>query len=234
MVTRPVQRLTASEEQWRIERPAEVVAAPRAAPRHLEHLPETLVAPTEHGAADHLVGMTLPEVALRDDKGEPVRLDLLGDRAVLFFFPMVAPAGGGGAENASAVPGARGCTPEICAFRDIWANFRRHRVALVGVSTHGWEELAQVRRQLRLPFPLLSDEEGRARLAMGLPCFEVGDTVYLQRLTLVAVEGTVTQMFHPVFLPGAHPYQVLAEVQALDPGPLAAGSSLGSDLPREA
>lgn len=220
MAIRPA-RLFVSPEERRGSEPLGELAptSGRLGAGRLDDIPARLIAPPEEGGADHLIGMTLPELALLDDAGASARLDLLGPRAVLFFFPKIVPAGDPSPDGWNSVPGARGCTPEACGFRDIWANFRRHQVTLVGVSVQSPQELARARRQLHLPFPLLSDEHGRARTALRVPCFEVAGVTYLQRLTLLAIDGTVRRVFHPVFLPGAHPYQVLAEVQALDPIP---------------
>jgi peroxiredoxin len=167
-------------------------------------LPDDLPEPVDDGAADHLWGRLLPPVALPATDGCVVRLDELPGRSVVFAYPRTGrpgeqPPGGEAAWNA--IPGARGCTPEACSFRDEIDRFRELGVRVFGVSTQDGEYQREAVERLRLSYPLLSDERLEFTRALELPTFEVDGMTLIRRLTMIVVEGRIEDVVYPVFPP---------------------------------
>lgn len=175
----------------------------------------TLPAPLDDGAAAHLVGRALPDVTLPATDGTSVRLADIGGTAVLYFYPMTGAPGIALPEDWDAIPGARGCTPQSCAFRDHFAELRQAGAqAVFGVSMQGPDEQREAQARLGLPFPLLSDAEGALAGALDLPTFEAGGRRLHKRLTLIARDGVVATFFYPVFPPDRNADDVLAWLRA--------------------
>lgn len=159
-------------------------------------------APADDGAARRLPGLRVPSIPLAATDGDAVDLSALPGRAVVYAYPRTSPPGGAGIEGWDAIPGARGCTPQSCAFRDHFAELRALGVSrLFGLSTQDTAYQREAAERLRLPFPLLSDERLRLARAMRLPTFEAGGATLLKRLTLVLRDGLVEHVFYPVFPP---------------------------------
>lgn len=170
----------------------------------LQRLPPDLPVPEDNGAADHLRGASLPDVALLSTGGEEVRLDTLSTRTVVFAFPRTGRPGEaalGGDEAWNAIPGARGCTPHACGFRDEHARFEALGVRVLGLSTQDIDYQREAVERLHLPYPLLSDEDLALTRALRLPTFEVEGTTLLKRLTLFLGEGAIEDVIYPVFPP---------------------------------
>jgi peroxiredoxin len=180
-------------------------------------LPADLPVPEDDGAADHLPGLALPAVALPSTAGGAVSLDRLGqDRppTVLYVYPMTGKPGADLPEGWDAIPGARGCTPESCAFRDHYADLAAAGADVYGLSTQSTEDQAEAADRLHLPFPLLSDEDVQlAQPPLRLPAFEAGGRQRYRRLTLVISRGRIEHVFYPVFPPDTHAAEVLAWLQ---------------------
>jgi peroxiredoxin len=174
-------------------------------------LPSDLPEPTDDGEADHLPGAALPPVALSATDGSEVRPDGLEGRTVLYCYPMTGrPDEEVVPEDWAEIPGARGCTPESCAFRDHHAELTAAGADRVyGLSVGTVEHQREARDRLSLPFELLSDAELEFATAVELPTFEAGGRRYLERLTLVVDDGTVEHVFYPVFPPDEHAEEVL-------------------------
>lgn len=169
-------------------------------------LPDDLPVPEDDGAADHLPGTAVPAVALTADDGSSVRLDELGGRAVVFAYPRTGRPGEpslGGDEAWDAIPGARGCTPEVCGVRDSVGRFAAFGVRVFGLSTQSVADQAEAVARLGLTYPLLSDEGLSFTRALRLPTFEVEGVVLLRRLTLFLRDGVVERVQYPVFPPDA-------------------------------
>jgi peroxiredoxin len=173
-------------------------------------LPADLPAPVDDGAADGLPGAPMPAVALPSTDGATVRLDQLGPtRTVLYAYPMTGTPGVDPPDGWDAIPGARGCTPESCAFRDHHAELQRAGAAVYGISTQPTDVQREAAQRLHLPFALLSDAEHALGDALGLPAMEVEGTRMLKRLTLVVRDGRIEHVFYPVFPPDGHAEEVL-------------------------
>ena len=179
-------------------------------------LPDDLPEPTDDGAADHLPGARLPSVSLPATDGPSVDLSTLAGRVVCYCYPMTGrPDRDVVPDGWSEIPGARGCTPESCGFRDHYRDLVDRGVDHVyGLSVGSTAHQREARDRLGLPYELLSDEAGRFAAALGLPTFSVAGETYLKRLTVVADEGQITRIFYPVFPPDEHAAEVLDWVAA--------------------
>ena len=167
-------------------------------------LPDDLPVPEDDGAAHHLKGANLPPVALPATDGSTVRLDELAWRSVVFAYPRTGRPGEeppGGETGWNAIPGARGCTPEACSFRDEMARFREAGVRVFGLSTQDTDYQREAVERLRLTYPLLSDERLELARALDLPTFDVDGVTLIRRLTLIVSDGRIEDVVYPVFPP---------------------------------
>jgi peroxiredoxin len=173
-------------------------------------LPDDLPVPEDDGAARHLPGAAVPPIALQATTGETVRLDRLPGRTVLFAYPRTGRPDAELPPGWDAIPGARGCTPETCAFRDAHSRFTEQGARVLALSTQDPAYQRELAERLHLPFPVLSDERLELTHALGLPTFETSGWTLLKRLTLVIDDGRVGHVFYPVFPPDRHAAEVLA------------------------
>ena len=173
-------------------------------------LPDDLPAPDDDGAADHLVGRSLPDLSLPSTGGKIVALDRLPGTAVFYVYPMTGRPGRALPEGWEQFPGARGCTPQSCAFRDHHAQFEQLRVNVYGISTQDPAEQQEAADRLGLPFPLLSDSEFQLRNTLQLPTFTLEGVDRYKRLTLITNQGKIDHVFYPVFPPNQNAEDVLA------------------------
>jgi peroxiredoxin len=167
-------------------------------------LPDDLPVPQDDGATDHLRGLALPPVALPSTDGEPVRLDALDGVSVVFAYPRTGRPGEeppGGEQGWNAIPGARGCTPEACSFRDERARFAERGARVFGLSTQDTDYQREAVERLHLPYPLLSDAGLEFAEALRLPTFEAGGLTLIRRLTLIVRDGIIADVVYPVFPP---------------------------------
>jgi len=175
-------------------------------------LPDDLPAPLDDGAAAHLPGTAMPTERLPATTGELLDLPQLsaGRRLIVYTYPRTGRPGEAPlTPDWDLIPGARGCTPETCAFRDHHAEIRAAGAEVVGLSTQDTDYQREVAERLHLPFPLVSDAELALTNALRLPTFEVAGHTLLRRLTLVVLDGTVEHVWYPVFPPDRHAEQVL-------------------------
>jgi peroxiredoxin len=178
-------------------------------------LPAGLPVPVDDGAADHLPGMAVPSLVLPSTAGGP--LDLAAAAAgvlVLSCYPRTGRPGEDPLPGWDQIPGARGCTPQACAFRDHHAELAGLGARMLGLSTQTLEEQREAAGRLGLPYPLLSDPELRLADALGLPTFQVGPLRLYKRLTLVARRGRIEKAFYPVFPPDRNAAEVVAWLRA--------------------
>jgi len=179
-------------------------------------LPDGLPVPEDDGAADHLPGTGLPHLALPTTAGGTVRLDAPGPgRTVIYIYPLTGRPGTDLPAGWDAIPGARGCTPESCGFRDHHQDLIAAGAARVyGLSSQDTDYQREVVDRLGLPFPMLSDPERALAGALRLPTFEAGGMTLYKRLSLVVRDGTIEHVFYPVFPPGEHAAEVLTWLRA--------------------
>jgi peroxiredoxin/RimJ/RimL family protein N-acetyltransferase len=191
-----------------------VLWLPRGSAGPLHPLPEGLPVPVDDGAAGKLLGVTLPDGILSSSVGGGLRLASMQGRTVVYVYPRTAGATESIAASWNAIPGARGCSSEACAFRDHAADVAAAGARLVGLSTQSTDEQVEAAKRLHLPFPLLSDPTLRLAGAIGLPTFDHEGKTYLRRVTLVVDDGKITHVFYPVFPPDRHPEQVVSWLRA--------------------
>ncbi|HET7485583.1 MAG TPA: peroxiredoxin [Solirubrobacterales bacterium] len=173
-------------------------------------LPAGLPVPKDDGAADHLIGMALPEVRLPSTLGGTADLaELSRDRLVVYVYPRTGTPGEPSPPGWDDIPGARGCTPQSCAYRDSLAEFTSLGAAVFGISAQGPDEQREFAEREHIPFPLLGDSELRLRDTLRLPTFEVEGTTLYKRLTFIAEGGKVAKTFYPVFPPDRNAADVL-------------------------
>lgn len=175
----------------------------------LTELPPGLPVPTDDGACDHLLGAPLPPVALPSTAGGCVELAQVAGTAVVFCYPMTGRPGVPLPPGWDLIPGARGCTPQACAFRDAYSDIRRTGSAIYGVSTQDTGYQREAASRMHLPFALLSDSGEDFSRALRLPLLEVEGMRLIKRLTLIAVDGVIRKVFYPVFPPDRNAAEVL-------------------------
>jgi peroxiredoxin len=174
-------------------------------------LPTDLPVPEDDGAADRLAGTSVPELSLPSTRGGDADLAALaGERLVAYVYPRTGVPGQPSPAGWDDIPGARGCTPQSCAYRDSAAEIAARGAALVGISAQPPEEQREFAERERIPFPLLSDGGLQLATEIGLPTFEVEGTTLYRRLTFVAEAGRVVKVLYPVFPPDRDAATVLA------------------------
>jgi peroxiredoxin len=170
---------------------------------NLYALPEGLPVPSDDGACHHLRGLMLPSIGLRATSGARVDLSKEGQPwLVVYCYPRTGrpdqePLGGAAAWNA--IPGARGCTPQSCAYRDHHAELAALDATVYGLSTQDTEYQSEAVERLDLPFPLLSDVQLEFARTLRLPTFTFAGLALIKRLTLVARTGRIEEVLYPVF-----------------------------------
>jgi peroxiredoxin len=178
-------------------------------------LPPGIPAPQDDGAAKHLTGMKLPDMALPATDGKSVNLSTLKGRTVVYVYPRTGVPGVDLPPGWNDIPGARGCTPQSCGFRDHFGELKRLGVAqLYGLSTQDTTYQKEAVDRLHLPFAILSDEKLALTKAMKLPTFTTSGMTLLKRMALVTDDGQIANVFYPVFPPDKNAQDVIAWLQA--------------------
>ena|SRR5689334_10939078 len=169
-------------------------------------------APEDDGGARHLEGLAVPDLGLPATDGSTVSLSRLPGRTVVYAYPrMGRPGQIAVVDGWDEIPGARGCTPQSCAFRDHFAELKAAGAAQVfGLSTQDTAYQAEAVERLHLPFAILSDEKGALTKALRLPTFSAGNLTLLKRLAMVIDDGRISKVFYPVFPPDRNAGDVLA------------------------
>jgi peroxiredoxin len=174
-------------------------------------LPPDLPVPDDDGAAEHLTGLRLPAIALPSTSGRQVDLQALGRGwAVLYCYPRTGRPDEPGPPVWDAIPGARGCTPQACSYRDHHAELAALDARVFGISTQTTAYQQEMAERLHLPYEVLSDADFRLTDALRLPTFEAGGMRLLRRLTLLVLGDRIEACFYPVFPPDADADRVLA------------------------
>ena len=178
-------------------------------------LPDSLPVPQDDGAARHLRGTKLPDLALPATDGTAVNLSTLAGRTVVYVYPRTGVPGKLPADGWDAIPGARGCTPQSCSFRDHYAELKQLGVArVVGLSTNETAYQREAVERLHLPFAILSDADLRLTEALRLPTFTVAGMTLLKRMAWVIDDGVISHVFYPVFPPDRSAAGVIAWLQS--------------------
>ncbi len=162
-------------------------------------LPDNLPVPEDDGAADHLVGKKMPQINLLSTNGEVINVGKLSGLNVLFCYPMTGVPGVPLPPGWDDIPGARGCTPQACSYRDAYPKLSHSFTNIFGVSTQSNEYQKELHDRLELPYEILSDENFELQKSLNLPTFEVEGRKLLKRLTLIVSEGVIEKVHYPVF-----------------------------------
>ncbi len=175
----------------------------------LASLPDNLPVPLDDGAAAHLEGLPLPPVALPATDGRLIDPASLRGRQVIYIYPMTGRPGVPLPDGWDAIPGARGCTPQSCAFRDHHAELATLGTGVFGLSAQDSDDQREAHGRLHLPFPLLSDCAPQLKKALRLPTFVADGRELYRRLTLVTEDARILKVFYPVFPPDRNAQEVL-------------------------
>jgi peroxiredoxin len=175
----------------------------------IHEVPEGLPEPKDDGACDHLPGMKLPSVSLTSTSGDHIDLSALAGTTVVYCYPLTGRPDRKLPQGWDEIPGARGCTPQSCAFRDHHAELKDLGSRVFGLSAQSTAYQREAAERLNLPYGLLSDEDLEFAEALGLPTFEADGMILIKRLTLVIENGEILKAFYPVFPPGRNAEEVI-------------------------
>jgi peroxiredoxin len=174
-------------------------------------LPPDLPVPVDDGAADHLEGEAIPRLSLPSTAGEAIEVAAAArDTLVLYCYPRTGRPGEPLPVGWDEIPGARGCTPQSCAFRDHYAELERLGANVLGLSAQPLADQVEFAERVGLPYPILSDPGLELARTLRLPTFEVAGMRLYRRLTLIARAGTIVKVFYPVFPPDRNAGDVVA------------------------
>lgn len=177
---------------------------------NLSELPKDIAVPIDDGAAAHLPGLTLPQTALPATNGSTVDISSWAGLLVLYIYPMTGHPEVPLPDTWDVIPGARGCTPQACSFRDHYAELQALQAEVYGLSTQTTDYQFEAKQRLHLPFELLSDRALALKTSLKLPTFKVAGLELYKRLTLIARQGRIEKVFYPVFPPDRNAAEVLA------------------------
>jgi peroxiredoxin len=167
----------------------------------LTELPQNLPIPVDDGACDRLLGISLPSIALASTQGGSVDLSNISGLVVIYCYPMTGQPGIPLPDGWDEIPGARGCTPQSCAFRDHYRELTDLGAQVFGMSTQSTEYQIEAKARLHLPFELLSDRDLSFAKAIELPTFKIENQYLIKRVTTIAADGKIVKVFYPIFPP---------------------------------
>jgi len=186
--------------------------------KNLLEIPDDLPVPLDDRACDHLPGTALPAIVLTSTDGRQTDLSKLPGRTIIYAYPRTGrPDEGVFYEGWEAIPGARGCTPQSCGFRDHHTELKTLGAEVFGLSSQSTEFQREVVERLHLPFAMLSDEDLALTTTLNLPTFDVNGLTLIKRLTLIVRNRVIEHVFYPVFPPTTHAEVVIDWLQAHPP-----------------
>ena len=162
-------------------------------------LPDNLPIPQDDGAADHLRGTKLDSILLAATNGSKIDLSKLTGTTVVFIYPMTGVPGVALPDGWDDIPGARGCTPQACSYRDNYNELKKHVDNLFGLSVQGSEYQKELKDRVELPYEILSDSDFKFANSLKLPTFEANSMKLLKRLTMIIKDGVIINKHYPVF-----------------------------------
>ena len=176
---------------------------------NLYELPQNLPIPFDDGACNHLFGIQIPSVPLTSTAGRIVDLASLTGRTVMYCYPRTGRPDKDPPKGWNEIPGARGCTPQSCTFRNHYQDLQALGAGVFGLSTQNTEYQQEAVERLHLPFELLSDLELAFTRALQLPTFKIESMTLIKRLTLIIFDGRIEKVFYPVFPPDKNVEKVI-------------------------
>jgi peroxiredoxin len=180
---------------------------------NLPNLPKGLPVSEDDDATAHLTGLHLPAITLPGTDAQMIDLQHLKGRWVVYIYPMTGRPDVPLPDGWDAIPGARGCTPQACSFRDHYHELKALNTDILGLSAQTTAYQKEARDRLHLPFQLLSDNSLQLKQLLGLPTFNAGGMEFYKRLTLIVEDGRIVQVFYPVLSPDHNVDDVLAWLQ---------------------
>ena len=177
---------------------------------YLNSIPNNLPVPKDDGLCKHLLGMEIPEISLLTSNGDYIKLRRKESfRIVMYFYPMTGRPDKPLPKNWNNIPGARGCTPENCSFRDNYDELVKLNALPIGITSQSIEDIKEMARRLKINFDILSDYNLSFAKSLKLPTFSVDSAVYIKRLTLIVDNYKIVKVFYPVFPSDKHINDVL-------------------------
>ena len=174
----------------------------------LDQLPADLPVPVDDGACDHLRGTSLPEIHLPSTGGDTINIRRQSGYTVIYIYPMTGKPNVALPEGWESIPGARGCTPQSCSFRDLHGELKQY-ANIYGLSSQETDYQQEAKLRLHLPFELLSDHSFLLKQALSLPTFTVEGIQRYKRVTLIVKDDVIQKVFYPVFPPNENAEKVL-------------------------
>ena len=172
-------------------------------------LPDNLPVPLDDGACNHLKGEKIPAIELNSTSGNTINLSKIENKVVLYFYPLTGKPGKSLPDGWDQIPGARGCTPQACSFRDHYKELKELDAQVFGISTQTSGYQKEVVERLHLPFSILSDSQLILAKSLKLPLFKVDSMQLNKRVTLIIHDGIITKVFYPIFPPDKHVDEVI-------------------------
>ena len=180
----------------------------------LTKTPDNLPIPEDDGAANHLVGMTLPKLSLLATNNQKIDFCSHSKFLVIYCYPMTGRPDVPLPDGWDEIPGARGCTPQSCSFRDHYKELQELKAEVIGLSVQTTEYQKEMVERLHLPFPVVSDADYKFQKALGLPTFVASGMTLLKRLTLIVKEGKIVNVHYPIFPSDSDPAWVIDYLKA--------------------
>lgn len=177
---------------------------------NLSQLPTDLPIPEDDGSTNHLRGMKLPNLALSATNGKTVNFANIKGKLVIYCYPMTGQPNVALPDGWDQIPGARGCTPQSCSFRDHYQALHALGAEVVGLSVQSTEYQKEMADRLHLPFSVLSDANYQFQKALNMPTFEAAGMTLLKRVTLIANNGVIDAVHYPIFPSDSDPEWVMA------------------------
>jgi len=177
--------------------------------KDLYKLPDDLPIPVDDGACDHLHELRIPPVSLKGVSDAVIDLNSIKGISVIFFYPMIGKPDSPPMIGWNDIPGARGCTPQSCSFRDKHSQLEKLEAKVFGVSSQPLIDQKEASARLNLPFELLNDSQFELTKALNLPTFEYETSTFIKRITIISVNGVIKKIFYPVFPPNENVKDVI-------------------------
>ena len=174
----------------------------------LSDLPDDLPIPEDDGACDHLTGLEIPDIVLKATNKEEINIGTLSGYTVIYIYPMTGQPNVALPDGWNDIPGARGCTPQSCSFRDLHDDLKKH-AHIFGLSSQETAYQQEAKQRLHLPFELLSDTGLQLNQQLSLPTFTVENIERYKRVTLIIENNIIKKVFYPVFPPDSNAGEVL-------------------------
>ncbi len=166
--------------------------------------------PQDDGKADHLLNKFLPDISLKNQQGNLLKIKRSDTfRLILYFYSMTGNPNESLPKNWNKTPGAIGCTVETCSFRDNYEELIKLNALPIGISTQTIDYIKEMTDRLAIPYDVLSDSENILLNSLKMPYFEIENKIYFKRLTLIVEKNIVKKVFYPIFPPNKHINEVL-------------------------